>query len=448
MISDMLSMGRLGLCICDIYMLDHFFQSMFEKRITKRTSIAYIITAAVVIWLENAFGNTFLNLLFIPFLFVTFCKISFDLSMGNCIVYALIYFIVFSGGREVVFELLFRVFSGIFCVQIPEWFTPGGMPYLIMEYILAFALLHLIENYTGKLEVHKKGNANWYLLVLPLSSLVILFGYLYIDLPISDPMGIIMCLGAVSLYISNAVIFIILGKFAEMQERVQRLQMAELKQHLDKINYESIDKANRIYRKYLHDMHKYFNQFRILAGRGENNIIVEIVDELEGKLKLEEESVIHTKDTVLNVLLTEYSGRAKEKDIRMDIHIDVLQSLDFISNTDKISMFGNMLQNALEAAQKCIGNDRYIEIKLYMGNRFFLILQVENGVADQPIQNGERYLTTKEDKANHGIGISVVEELAEKYGGTLNLENGDHRFTAILMLSVCGKNIEGQNRNF
>lgn len=161
-----------------------------------------------------------------------------------------------------MFELLFRMFSGIFCVQIPEWFTPGGMPYLIMEYILAFALLHLIENYTGKLEVHKKGNANWYLLVLPLSSLVILFGYLYIDRPISDPMGIIMCLGAVSLYISNAVIFIILGKFAEMQERVQRLQMAELKQHLDKMNYESIDKANRIYRKYLHDMHKYFNLWR------------------------------------------------------------------------------------------------------------------------------------------------------------------------------------------
>lgn len=439
MISDMLSMGRLGLCICDIYMLDHFFQSMFEKRITKRRSMVYIAMASIVVWLENAFGNTFLNLLFIPFLFVTFCKISFERSTGNCIVYALIYFIVFSGGREVVFELLFRMVSGIFYVQIPAWFTSGGMPYLVMEYIFAFALLHLIENYTRKLEVHEKGNANWYLLVLPLSSLVILFGYLYIELPMSGPMGIIMCFGAISLYISNAVIFIILGKFAEMQERVQRLQMAELKQHLDRANYESINKANSIYRKYLHDMHKYFNQFRLLAGRGENDIIVEIVDELEGKLKLEEESVIHTKDTVLNVLLTEYSGRAKEKGIRMDIHIDVFQPLDFISASDKISMFGNILQNALEAAQKCTGNDRYIEIKLYMGNRFFVILQVENGAADQPVQSGERYLTTKKDKANHGIGISIVEELAETYGGTLDLENGDHKFTAILMLSVCDK---------
>ena len=74
-----------------------------------------------------------------------------------------------------------------------------------------------------------------------------------------------------------------------------------------------------------------------------------------------------------------------------------------------------------------------------MGNRFFVILQVENGAADQPVQSGERYLTTKKDKANHGIGISIVEELAETYGGTLDLENGDHKFTAILMLSVCDK---------
>lgn len=439
MSSDVLSMGHLGLCICDVYMLDHFFRSMFEKRVSVRKSAGYIMAAAVMVWLGNAFGNPFLKLLCIPLLFILFCKASFRLSTSNCIVYTIIYFIVFFRGREAAFKLLYRLLSGSLPVHIPTWFSSDGMLYLVIEYAAAFMLLHLIENYTGKLEVYEQGEINWYLLVLPLTSLIILISYLYLDLPLSDPVEIIICLGAFALYISNIIIFIILGKFAETKEQIRRLQIADLKKSTDQANYESLDKANGIYRKYLHDMHKYFNQFRLLAGRGENDVIIDIIDEVEGKLKLEEKSVIHTKDTVLNVLLTEYSGRARECEIRTDIHIEVFQPLDFISNSDKISMFGNILQNALEAAQKCTGNDRYMEIKLYMGNRFFLIFQVENGVSDPPSQSRGHYLTTKKDQKNHGIGISIVEELAEKYGGTLDLEYSNNRFTAVLMLSVDDK---------
>ena len=52
---------------------------------------------------------------------------------------------------------------------------------------------------------------------------------------------------------------------------------------------------------------------------------------------------------------------------------------------------------------------------------------------------GEELLTTKKEKQFHGMGIGIVKRLAEKYGGTLMLEEKGSNFITTLIISACKK---------
>lgn len=48
-------------------------------------------------------------------------------------------------------------------------------------------------------------------------------------------------------------------------------------------------------------------------------------------------------------------------------------------------------------------------------------------------------MTTKKEKQFHGMGIGIVKRLAEKYGGTLMLEEKGSNFITTLIISACKK---------
>ncbi len=432
---ELLSVERLCFCAFEIFMLCSFFQSMFQRRVGKKKFAAYFMAMTVFVFLENSFGNTVLNLLLIPFMCILFSVMAFRISFRCGVVYSLIYYIVFSGGREVVFELLYRQLFMMLPIDIEVWLTPYGTPYLIAEYFLSFLFLLFTERFTRRLKVNEDGKFCWYLLIMPAASLVILISYVYMEFPKSGFIAAFVSAGAVLLYLSNIAVFIILGKFTEVMDHIKLKQMSDLKKSMEKTNYESVDKMNAVYRKHLHDMHQYFNQFGNLAARGENQAIVKIVEEMEGRLRTEQNNILYSRDPVLNGLLVEYCGRAKEKGVKMAVFVEDNLFLDFLSDSDKISLFGNLLSNAAEASEKCGEGERHINVEIYMGNMHFLVFRVENTYKVEPYRENGSFLTTKEDMFSHGLGIKIVEELAEKYGGALEMTWDGERFVSMLMLS-------------
>lgn len=418
---------------------------MFDVRVSIRRSIVYLLGAAGVICMINTAGSTRINLLLIPLIYLFFSYTVFSVSYQCGIVYTLIFYILFAGGREAAFELFYRLIASAVSIVIPSWFSIYGLPYLIAEYVLAFVFLKWIIRYTGRLEITGKKSFCWYLLILPVVSLIILISCIYMDNKTLGHIERLLYIGALLLYISNACIFVILERSLAFLDEIQWMRLSHLKQDMEQENYQVLKKANSVYRKYLHDMHMFYNQFRNLALAGECDKIVSIVDQQEGRLQIEEAGIIYCGDTVLNVLLTEYAGRGKKAGIEVEIHVQDNLYLDFISDNDKISMFGNLLSNSLEAASQCRKGEGRITVNVHMGNDYLLVFQISNTCHAKLKQKGHRFLTTKEDRDNHGFGIKIVEELAESYGGSLMLEIQDGYFTAVLMVSnhkTC------QNRKF
>lgn len=440
--TDMLTIARLFLCMMDTYMLYRFFKSMFPVRIGKKSLVLFYVGITLLIFFENTLVNTKLNLMLIPLIYLGFVLSSFKISVVSGTIYTVIFYVIFAGGKEVAFELLLRLLNARSTTYIAPWFTSGGIHFLQLEYLFGYLFLLYIERFTKKLEVSQNSGYAWHMLIMPVSSLLILISLLYIEFPANHFIQMVMCGGAFLMYFSNAAIFIVLAKFTTIMNQIKCEELYQMKQTMEDEQYQNIAKLNERYRCYIHDIRSYLRNIRILALQEEHQSIVTMIDDLEGEITEEVGGYIYSGNKILNAILSEHRIKAKNEDIELSIFVEKFLSVDFISEADMISMFGNVLNNALEAAAKCKAGERRVDVKLFMGTQYMLVLYIENTFAMKAFREGERFLTTKKDAQFHGLGIGIVKKLAEKYGGTLCLEEKENTFVTTLTISLDGKNLK------
>ena len=421
-------------CMADIYMLHRFFAAMFPMRYKGRYRAALFVGAAGLVLCVNLASVTWLNLLLFPMVSFLYIMCEFCISVRNGAIYTVVFYAIFAGG-EAVLEIWYRLVSARTSYLIDAW-NIGGIPFLILDYSLRLIFLRFIECFTRKLEISKNQDFAPYLLLVPISTIAILMTFIYMPFPTSALLQGVVCAGAFLLYFCNAVIFIILERFSDVTERIKYEQLCSVKQEMDQEQFHNISLLNEDYRRYLHDVHACMRNIRLLAAKGNDKEVVQIVDEMEGRLEAGTKIRLYSANSVLNAILSERSARAEKCGVQMEIFVENFLKVDFISPADMISMFGNLLDNALEAAQQCDGDRRAVTVKFFMGNEYMLAVHIENYFeTPAPLEKG-RLLTTKRDKRVHGFGIGIVRQIAERYGGSLQLEQIDGRFIAILSLAV------------
>lgn len=439
--TGVLMAARFLFCGMDIYMLYRFFKTMFQRRLQSQKMILCFCCAVCIECVVNQFESTWINLIVMPFIYAIFVIIAFKISVNNGIVYTIIFYAIFAGGGA-VFELLYRLLSEQLAFEISVWTVGYGIYFMLIDYIMRFLFLLYIERFTSKLEVEENRDFAWYLLVVPISSITILISYAYIDFPDAWFLQLLMFAGTLLIYFSNAVIFIILERYTAIMNQRKYDALYQVKQELDDEKFQNIARLNENYRCYMHDMHNYLNNIRLLAMQEENEAVVKIINDMEGEIQDKEiEYRLYSGNSVLNSILTEQYSRATEMGIAMTIFVEHFLGMEFILKADMISMFGNLLENAVAAAAQC-KKEKKVDVKLFMGNQYMFVFYVENSYDEVRRGQGE-FLSTKQEQG-HGLGIGIVRRLAEKYGGTLTLEAQEEKFVTILTISAV-RNVGGAN---
>ena len=162
---------------------------------------------------------------------------------------------------------------------------------------------------------------------------------------------------------------------------------------------------------------------------------IEQVHEYVNQLKESAEMAMMIPDTgnpILNVILNQKSKCCDEKKIifKMGIRFD---NSDFLSSMEICTLFVNCLDNAIEAAEKCEINQRFIEIAGGWVNGC-LVVRIQNTINNHPIINENQLQTSKKDAANHGYGLKNVQAVLKKHQGTLTLKEEDQRFVVTWMI--------------
>ena len=111
----------------------------------------------------------------------------------------------------------------------------------------------------------------------------------------------------------------------------------------------------------LHDVNKHIKAIEGLYGSEQEHMAGMYASEIRRTLK-PLIPISYTENSILNILLTDNETVMKQKDISLKINVEAV-NLDFIAPIDITTIFGNLLDNAIEAAEKVDG-DKYIHIRI------------------------------------------------------------------------------------
>ena len=171
--------------------------------------------------------------------------------------------------------------------------------------------------------------------------------------------------------------------------------------------------------------HDLKHQIRSFGNKA--NISNETVKELENIINIYD-SNIKTNNDALDLILTEKSLLCQKKNINLKCFADC-SKLNFITEADLYSLFGNMIDNAIEAVTK-IEDVNKRSISLIVRNALsctsiFISNYYEGKII---LDNNGMPKTTKLNNGYHGYGLKSIKLIVDKYNGDFKIDIKDNIF--------------------
>ncbi|MDO4546231.1 MAG: ATP-binding protein [Bacillota bacterium] len=131
---------------------------------------------------------------------------------------------------------------------------------------------------------------------------------------------------------------------------------------------------------------------------------------------------IHGGSTALKALLFHKKNQCENLNIDFIDEANALPDEARFSPTDAISIVGNLLDNAMEAAQNSGDDDPFVKVESIIRKNVW-ILTITNSKDPALAPKKNNMATTKADRKNHGMGTKIVSSLVAKHNGTLKTDD-------------------------
>ncbi len=133
-------------------------------------------------------------------------------------------------------------------------------------------------------------------------------------------------------------------------------------------------------------------------------------------------SIQDTGNDIINAIINYYANKGKEEHIKVNVKGRITHDLN-IPMMHLSTVVSNLMSNAYEATVMVASDqDKVIIVEIRSGSKYLEIV-VKNPAVTDRARLGERIITSKPDKQNHGFGITNIKEVLAKYDGELQLKD-------------------------
>lgn len=220
----------------------------------------------------------------------------------------------------------------------------------------------------------------------------------------------------------------------EIYSKQTELRLLAQKKHYEKLKAQ-MDETSRV----RHDMRQHL---RVLAALLEQKQYEEMQTYLCRYTREFQERLTYQtycKNQVTDAILHYYEEICREKRISFQCQVEAPENTG-IEDTDFCRLFGNLLENAVEAAERCPdGSPRFIRVQIRARNNKLLI-EEENSCTGSLRRGRDGIFSGKH--SGQGIGTASISEIAARYGGLADFQDHNGIFKAEIFLRLTKKDTE------
>lgn len=232
------------------------------------------------------------------------------------------------------------------------------------------------------------------------------------------------------LYI-NLIVFYLYEKFnALLKTGIER---ALLKQQisLQERYYQNLEQTHQRIKSIRHDMKNNLETISYLLSENQTKKLQSYLKNITDNVQ-NTERIIYTGnppiDSVLNIKLSEL----KQQNIQVNTNILIPQNLK-INFEQAVVLFGNIIDNAIEACQLLSKNQRWINFKMsYTDN--ILYISLINSADKTHLLKNNLLQSRKEDKFLHGLGLKNVQKIVDEFKGIMKISTDNDSFHLKIIL--------------
>lgn len=225
---------------------------------------------------------------------------------------------------------------------------------------------------------------------------------------------------------------VILSNRVEYNKKKLEAEMYEQ----EKLSYQNqlgiFKKQSEEISRFRHDLKNHIIGINNLIDNHDIEGLKRYVDRME---LIDLKNIVDTGNLSLDSIINFQLAKAKEKNIKYELDIKIPADID-IEPFDINVIFGNLLENAMEALEKCSEDSRVLKIKMEY-DIGMLYIAIENRYEHDIYQvSKNEFTSSKPEKDKHGIGLENVKRSIERYNGCMEVETDHQIFKVHVFLYI------------
>lgn len=229
--------------------------------------------------------------------------------------------------------------------------------------------------------------------------------------------------------IADIALFVTMIHSSQNEKLREELKMQEYQNSVNLDYYKNVEKNSVEARKIRHDLANMVQTAYEIMENGTDSD-KESAKKMFAQLKAEVSDIKierFCQNTLVNAIASNKAAECRKNDIDFDFDLRVPETLG-IEEVDICKAYVNIFDNAINAA-KAIDGKRYVKIKSFTNpDDGMLYISGENDIA--PDYEEKKKARTGE----HGYGLRILRDTAEKYGGRLVTDDKGDTFTVVMTM--------------
>ncbi|MDE6185178.1 MAG: GHKL domain-containing protein, partial [Lachnospiraceae bacterium] len=414
-------------CIFEVYLMFDFFSTFFplkEALSEKYTRVLIVLGSSACVFVVNALNNSVINIVAMQVIYLLILFGAFRGGFVKRIVYYVMATAIMAGSEFIAIVLL-SLPSDFSMSEIQK--NPISTIYsLLCAKLLSFIFFNVVKripkNTSNKMDLK---NLMLYIVVpVSMMGIMIAIAYLNIDFASMGIEKVLLIFSSILAIVGSVLTFYVFDRYSSTTEKLRQQELMIARLEMEERYYEQVEEMNQEHASLLHDFHHYLKTIGEAAAENNDRDVMSIIAELKIQIA-DTESIILCGHRLLNAILNEKKKAAEQKGIAIHITVEPEFTVEQMKDIDLIAITGNLIDNAMEASSEC--KDGYVKIYMYTQNEGrFSVMKIVNNYKEEIQRAGEIFLTSKEDKERHGIGIQNVKQIVARYGGFFQniYENG------------------------